>query len=177
MKTSFLGSLILFFLSYFLLLIYFIFECELLNPIAFWKLNWAGVITIIILILALTFTVYIFKIKKLQKKVFRIIQKENISSETLNYLLTIFLAIFTITALSWSHLILVLLIFLVYIAGGLYYLQPILIIIGYRIYKCKIEGDNEIMIITKKQFKKDKNYDFYELFENIYLLKEIEDGN
>jgi hypothetical protein len=33
------------------------------------------------------------------------------------------------------------------------------------------------MIITKKQFKKDKNYDFYELFENIYLLKEIEDGN
>ena len=177
MKTNFVGTIVLFFLSYFLLFIYFIFGYNALSLVFFWKLSLDWIISLVILVIVLILTIYIFKFKKLQKKVFRITKKDDISSETLNYLLTIFLAIFTITAFSWNHLILVLIIFLIYIAGSLYYLQPMLIILGYRVYKCKIEGDNNIMVITKNHFQKNKNYNFYELFENIYLLKETTNGN
>jgi len=177
MKSSFLGNLGLFIMSYYLIFVYFIFKSEYLtNLIAFKEISWTWIIFIGLTIIVLGLSLYLFKFKKLQKKVFRIACKNNLSSETLNYLLTIFLAFLAINELSWELIIFVGIIYLIYVMGEIYYLQPLLIPFGYKTYKCKIEGDNEIMVISKFPFSKNKNYNFEELFGNIYLLRSLKEN-
>ena len=47
---------------------------------------------------------------------------------------------------------------------------------GYKVYKCQIEGNNEIMIITKNHISQNKKYTLHELFDSTYILRN-ENGN
>lgn len=178
MKASLLGNLSMFASSYYLVFIYLIFGITSLNEkILFWKISYAWGVFISTLIIMIILISYLFKWKKLPTNRFQIIKKENTSAETLNYILTILLAIISINAFSWNLLILLLLIYLVYIARSIYYLQPLLMLFGYKVFKCQIEGNNEIMVITKNHIMQNKKYTFHELFDSTYILRSDEDDN
>jgi hypothetical protein len=178
MKASFLGNLSMFASSYYLVFVYLIFGVKSLNEkILFWKISYSWIIFASTLVIMIILILYLFKWKKLPTNRFQIIKKENTSAETLNYILTILLTIISITTFSWNLLILLLLIYLIYIAGSIYYLQPLLMLLGYKVFKCQIEGNNEIMIITKYHIRQNKKYTFHELFDSTYILRSDEDDN
>lgn len=165
----------MFVLSYYLVFIYLIFGIKQLETkIILWKISVS--ISIIVLIISLAVIIlacfWLFKWRKLPKNTFHIVSKENTSGETLNYILTILLTIISITDFSWNLLILLVLVYLIYISGELYYLQPLLMIFGYKVYKCKIEKDNTILVITKNHISNDKKYTLDELFDSTYILRD-----
>lgn len=177
MKASLTGNLSMFVSSYYLVFVYLIFGNKYLNNTLLWIIPFSWTIFIITFIMIILLLLYLFKWKKLPTNRFQIVKKENTSAETLNYILTILLAILSITTFSWNLLILFLLIYLIYISGSIYYLQPLLMLFGYRVFKCQIEGNNEVMIITKEHITQNRKYTFHELFDSTYILKGGEDGD
>ncbi|NUN11920.1 hypothetical protein HUU53_04745 [Candidatus Micrarchaeota archaeon] len=118
-------------------------------------------------------TFYIFYVTKLPSKVFEITSIENLSAETLNYLVSIVLGVisYSIPFLSFKMLILLVLFYLTYLAGDIYYLQPILVVFGYKVYKCKIDGGNSVMLITKDDYVGKGKVETYEITKGIYLMR------
>jgi hypothetical protein len=177
-KPNLLGTLLLFVMSYYLVLLYIVLRNEYLSEILiFNKLSLSWGISIILTALVAFVMLYLFRIKKLPKKTLKISEKNNYSSETLGYLLTVFLSLLFVNDLNWNLIVLAILLYFVYVAGEIYYLQPLLMIFGYRTHKCKIDGENEIMVISKTHFTKNKIYCFGELFGNVYLLRGLNDGD
>jgi len=178
MIASFLGNIALFISSYYLVFVYLIFGNEYLNSTTLiWNIPYSWSIFITSLVIESILLLYLFKWKELPTNRFHVVKKENTSVETLNYILTILLAIVSINTFSWNLLVLLLLVYLIYVAGGIYYLQPLLVIFGYRVYKCRIEGEHEVMIITKDHITQNRKYTFHELFNSTYILKRGENDN
>lgn len=181
MKLTWFGKIVFFVLSYYFLFVIILYDNIQLKRISvnlyYFSLGLNWIICIILTIFVLCMTLYIFYQKKLPKKVFEIVSIQNLSAETLNYLVTVILGLFFFNSslISIKVIILILLLYLVYQTGGIYYLQPILILFGYKVYKCKIEGENEIMLIGREdQLKKGKR-EVNELFLGVYITKISED--
>lgn len=176
MKLSKFGKLVFFTLSYYLLFVILIVDNDTLKlkslNLKYFELGLNWFVLILLTLFVIFSIIYIFKIKKLPKKVFEINEIQNISSETLNYLITFVLGLFFFNGSFYSIklVVLILLLYLIYQSGGIYYLQPLLMLFGHQVYKCKIENGNTIMILTKNRIKTGK-IELKELFEGIYLIK------
>lgn len=138
--------------------------------------NYSISINIILIILlslfVIIFSYYFFKHRDLPNKVFEVKSVENLSSETLNYLLTIMLGLLFINGdVGLLRLaIIFILLFLVYQAGGIYYLQPLLMLLGYKVYKCKVDDDKDVMIISKIMIKRERS-SYSELFDDVFIKR------
>jgi len=179
MKPTLFGRTVLFLLSYYILFVFLICDYDVLNnEISFWKIlvSWKLIIFTILTLFVILASLYLFKWRKLPKRVFEITKVQNLSAETLNYLITIIMGLFFFTGNEslLKLVILLVLLFLVYQAGGVYYLQPLLMLFGFKVYKCSIENGNEIMIITKKKPKLVK-IEMNELFDDVFILKETKE--
>jgi hypothetical protein len=181
MKLSKFGKLVFFILSYYLLFVILICENKSLKsisvPLRYFSLTLNWVILLLLTLGVILSLSYIFLYKKLPKKVFHISEIKNISSETLNYLITFILGLFFFNGSFFSVKlwVLILLLYLIYQAGGIYYLQPLLMLFGYQVFKCEIDNGNSIMVLTKKRIEKG-NMELEELFEGIYLIRRKKNG-
>lgn len=177
MKLSRLGKFVFFILSYYLLFVILLIENQNLKSkildLKYFSIGSNWVILLALTVFVIVSILYIFHWKKLPKKVFEIKDIKNISTETLNYLVTFMLGLFFFTGSIYSMKlwILILLLYLIYQSGGIYYLQPLLMLFGYQVYKCKIDNGNTIMILSNNNIAIGKK-ELDEFFEGIYLLKE-----
>jgi len=68
-------------------------------------------------------------------------------------------------------IILLLMIGIIYLKSNLYYLNPTLLLFGYKIYKAK-SGDKSVVLIAKKILSKNtEKFSYKDLGNNIYLIK------
>jgi len=178
MKITRFGRFVMFVLSYYILFVFLIFESSelkdtILLPILNFSIGLNWLIFIILSIFVIFSTSYIFFWRKLPKKVFEITEIRNLSAETLNYLVSLMMGLFFFNASIYDFKIILLLVllYLVYTAGGIYYLQPILMLFGYKVFKCKIENGNEIMLITKEEELTPGKKNLEELFNKVYLMR------
>lgn len=175
MKPTRFGRIVLFLLSYYILFVFLICDYKGLEKTVdfrYFELSWSWIIFIVLTLVVFFMSMYLFKWRSLPKKVFEVTSVKNLSAETLNYLITIIMGLFFFSGdvSILKLIILLILLFLVYQAGGVYYLQPLLMLIGYKVYKCTIDGNNEIMVISKTKPLKEKK-EFKELFEEVYIIR------
>ncbi|WMW21631.1 hypothetical protein RE476_09570 [Methanolobus mangrovi] len=172
MEVTRFGKVILFLLSYYPLFAFIICDNKNLKEIDFRgiSLNWILVIVLTLFVILLNY--YLFFHKKWPKKVFEITKFENTSAETLNYLISFMIGLYFIEDSLYSMKIIILLVlfYVVYQAGGTYYLQPILMLMDYKVYKCSIDNNNTVMVISKRKIGKNK-IELEELFEDVYIFK------
>lgn len=93
----------------------------------------------------------------------------NKNSDVLNYIVTYLIPFLSFNfdklnqAIAFTILILVLAI--VYIHSNIFYINPILIISGYKIY----EINDKYLLITKLTVKRDKRLKLYRIHDNVYV--------
>ena len=110
---------------------------------------------------------------------FTITKIENINYEHLTFLTTYIvpLVCFNFVAVRYQFVLLVLLVVIcaIYIKTDLFYANPTLALLGFKIYK--IEGNFEdgirenIILISKDNLEKNKRCDYIKLDERIYYVK------
>ena len=175
MEPTKFGRIVLFLLSYYILFVFLIWDYEGFEKTVnfrYFNLSWSGIIIIVLTLMVFSMSMYLFNWRSLPKKVFEVTSVKNVSTETLTYLITIIMGLlfFSRNVSGFKLIVLLVLLFLVYQAGGIYYLQPLLIPFGYKVYKCTIDGNNEIMVISRTKPLKEKK-EFKELFEDAYIIR------
>lgn len=68
-------------------------------------------------------------------------------------------------------LVLLLMIGIIYIKSNLYYLNPTLLLFGYRVYKAKSDSKSVVLIIKGSISKMSEQMQYKDLGNNIYLIK------
>ena len=101
---------------------------------------------------------------------YNIIQVKDTTSESLNYLVAIVLGLVIGTTDPFSKIstwVLLLLFYLLYDTGGLFYIQPTLILLGFKVFKCEVNGQHETLIISRHDIKKGLKVKVFEITEKI----------
>lgn len=96
------------------------------------------------------------------------------TSESLNYLVAIILGLTVGQVdpfLKINVWIILILFYLLYDTGGLFYIQPTLILLGYKVFKCEVNDEKEILVISKKTIKKDMNIKVHEITDKIVVFR------
>jgi len=183
MKTELLYKISLYNLS--LIPLYLIFILEYVNIDSIKKLNsyeivianWKALFFLILILLGLL-SYEVFKKNsnygKKRTKKFQDVTPANF--DHLTFLSTYILPLITFNLSEIRDFIvllfLLLMIGIIYIKSNLYYLNPTLLLFGYKIYKAYID-EKSVILITKKDIKISEIISSYkDLGNNIYLLKE-----
>ncbi len=147
---------------------------DIIPPDKFW-------LVIIMLILFFLPNIILFILIKRVKEFQPIKEKPNTfinkNSDVMNYIVTYLIPFLSFNfdkinqTIAFAILIMVLAI--VYIHSNIFYINPILIIAGYKIY----EINDRYTVITKLTIKHDKKLNLYRIHENVYVGDENGSNN
>ncbi|MBA2846469.1 putative membrane protein [Methanococcus maripaludis] len=179
------GKILFFYTSYHLPLLILIINNNSISNVNVMGHNlkfWLAVISIIIAIIAMFL---IWNMKK-ETESFQIKKIQNITNESMSYVVTIIIGlcyqnlnIFSnyqiphwkkVPFFDIGFILLVILLGAVYFGSKAYYMQPYFIFLNYGIYKCEIDGDREIVVISQEKPEK-KPVNLSQIHGDVYLLR------
>jgi len=106
----------------------------------------------------------------------KIIRIENTGSSYMIYMVMFYLIILLIghgLAGLISFFILITTVYLLYLNSDMLFFNPILALLGYRLYKFELDNGNEIYALSKEIINKKSNKEnlkFYQMFEYVYFV-------
>lgn len=124
----------------------------------------------------LVLVLYLEIVKGRSKRTFKVVNSENKTSDTLNYLLPYVLAFIGLDLSNIIDLlilgILLFVVFVVYIHSNLMLMNPILNLIGFKFYSLEVDQKDKIMVISKKHLKADITIKTKRIDSGLYLLED-----
>ncbi|RSC92590.1 anti-phage protein KwaA [Tenacibaculum singaporense] len=155
-------------------------SCKFIGVIELFKSNIIPIICIVCLLIgAYSYLDFSYKLRDATQIPFKIVKIENIDYEHLTFLTTYIvpLVCFNFIDVRYQIVLLILLIVIgvIYIRTDLFYANPTLALLNYRIYK--IDGEfkegirNNIILITRSELEVNKRCDYIKLDNRIYYAK------
>ena len=158
-------------------------DCEFVGWIYLLKNNIIPIFCILALSIGLvSFLDFRFQMQGTPELAFKIIESENIDYEHLTFLTTYIIPLVCFQFDNFRYiltfLIILFVIGLIYIRTDLFYANPTLAILGFRIYKVSGEFRNgeirkERILITKNILKTDDRIKYFKLDERIYYASKL----
>ena len=151
-----------------------------------WSINFLNIFLLIFLFILFNLGVFglffnIHKIKKSNGKKIKIIfRKNNTDQHFLGYfsLFVLFAVTFEIEMYSMAIIFFLILIFIgiVYIKNDMYYINPLLNMLGYSFYCVNVvidDKDNELCVFYKGAIEANKEYIILDTFKNFIIVKDV----
>lgn len=133
------------------------------------------IVYIMIILIIISFMAFFILINlNPNDKIKKVCQIENISYETLSYLVTYVIPILNFDKNSINSIIINIILFLIYgmfyIKAEILHINPIFMLFGYKIYKIN-SNDYIISKFGFDDFKKNTNIDVFKISNNVYFKK------
>ena len=177
MRLAPLGKLLFFITSLYPLLLLLLFNESNFNiPIVSTVpiLTYTVLLAIIITTIGFFFPYMVISRVDLPAKEYQVANVSDSTSESLNYLIAIIIGLTlggTNPFIKINIWVILVLFYLLYDTGGLFYIQPTLILMGYKVLKCQSDEDQEVSIITRKHIKKDTKIKIFEITNNMVVYR------
>lgn len=134
----------------------------------------AGILVIILYSNAVLFSYLFTNVKKRSNRQNKPQKVTNITSDTLNYILPYVVSFIGFQFTDWvsiiSLLILLGVVFVIYVHSNLILMNPLLNAIGYKFFRVELINDENIIVISKKDIKKNITIKTKRIDDDLYFL-------
>lgn len=161
-------------------------DCEFVGVIVLAKMNIIPLISAALLLIGTLFTkVFNYSIAGSAKTYIKIKSIKNKSYEHLTFLTTYIIPLicFDLTEIRYAVILLILLsvIAVIYVKTDMYYANPTLAVLGFRLYEATVilrdgEEYEDIIFITRENINKESNIVYRKIDENIMIVKRRADA-
>lgn len=144
--------------------------------------NWFSIISIIFIIIGFIFLLFQnHELKGAANPCCKITKIENVNYEFLTFLTTYIIPLicfdFSNTRYKIVFIILLIIIGIIFVKMDLYVANPILAIMGYRLYRVNVDKNNkDILVISKSKLFNNDSIDWIKLDDNCWYVKRRSNG-